>query len=502
MEKEREVIGYIIGETTTTEISFLSNKPPEVGSYVSIKYLDGREVIGMIEGVMHGCSVFNDVLNVNELLKLRELETKDSFYVTGKIKILGDMEEKKIPKIPPEPGTEVYSANEEMLKKIFSEGHVEIGKLISKDVPVKLDANKLCSRHLAILAITGMGKSNTVSVLLSELNKLNATVLVFDIHGEYKNIESYDEDNKLKINIIKPKINIYNIGSGTLADLAGVDVQATKQRPYIRRAVKNVKDNNQEVDFNSAEDYIKCIIEELEGFIEDNKRDTDSIQTAIFRLEDMLQFKKHLITLHYKPIDKIMENHINILPLENLDEGDMDIIISHFSKEILADRKEALRNGSPKPILLILEEAHLIIPNNRNTKSKLYISRIAREGRKFGVGLCIVSQRPKTLDPESLSQCNNLIISKLIEPTDQSHVQHASESLSEDLIKQLPGLNVGEAIILGPALKIPAMVKINRFNGKYGGEDINIVNIWKGSKSDYDSYDNYKLNILGKDELD
>jgi DNA helicase HerA-like ATPase len=157
----------------------------------------------------------------------------------------------------------------------------------------------------------------------------------------------------------------------------------------------------------------------------------------------------------------------------------MDIIVSYFSKEILRDRKESLRNGEPKPIFIIFEEAHLIVPQNRNTKSKLYISRIAREGRKFGVGICLVSQRPKTLDQESLSQCNNLIISKLIEPSDQSHVQHASENLSEDLLKQLPGLNVGEAVIIGPALKIPAIVKINKFNGKYGGEDLPIVDIWK-----------------------
>jgi DNA helicase HerA-like ATPase len=226
---------------------------------------------------------------------------------------------------------------------------------------------------------------------------------------------------------------------------------------------------------------------ELESFIEINKKDADSIQTAIFRLEDMLQFKKHVIGIHYNPIDEIRENHINILSLESLDENDMDIIVSYFSKEILRDRKESLRNGEPKPIFIIFEEAHLIVPQNRNTKSKLYISRIAREGRKFGVGICLVSQRPKTLDQESLSQCNNLIISKLIEPSDQSHVQHASENLSEDLLKQLPGLNVGEAVIIGPALKIPAIVKINKFNGKYGGEDLPIVDIWKNRTNNNDN---------------
>jgi len=485
MKDGREVIGYIVGETTTTEVTFLSNKIPEVGSYVSIEYPNGREVLGMIEGVMQSCPVFNEVLSVEDILKLRKLEREDSYQVIGKIKILGDVEEKKIPKIPPKPGTEVYSASEEVLKRMFSEGHIEIGRLLSKDIPVKLNVNMLCSRHLAILAITGMGKSNTVAVLLSELNKLKATVLVFDIHGEYRYIESYDPSNKLRVNIIEPKINVYEISSDSLADLAGVDVAATKQRPYIRMAVDDVKENRSESDFNSAEDYINSIIKKLNEFSEGKyKRDYNSIQTAIFRLKDMLKFKKHLITLHYNPIEKIKENYINILPLEGLDESDMDIIISYISREILADRKRALREGSPKPIFIVLEEAHLVIPKNRNTRSKLYISRIAREGRKFGVGLCLVSQRPKTLDPEALSQCNNLIISKLIEPHDQQHVQQASESLSEDLLKQLPGLNVGEAIIIGPALSIPALVKINKFNGRYGGEDLDIVGIWERSYSE------------------
>ena len=483
----KEILGYIVGETTNTELSFLSDKIPEIGSYVSLKYDDGKEILGMVEGVIQGCPVFDEILNVKDLLKLKELEIDDSFYIIGKIKVLGDVDNKKIPRAPPKPGTEVYGADEEVLKKIFSNGHIEIGKLISKDVPVKLDANKLCSRHLAILAITGMGKSNTVAVLLSELNKLNATVLVCDVHGEYKYIQSNDSNNKLRTHIVKPKINIYNISSGSLADLAGVDAQATKQRPYIRKAIKNVKNRYKESDFNSAEDYINEVIIELESFAEINKKDADSIQTAIFRLEDMLQFKKHLIALHYNPIDEIRENHINILSLESSDENDMDIIVSYFSKEILRDRKDSLRNGAPKPIFIIFEEAHLIVPQNRNTKSKLYISRIAREGRKFGVGICLVSQRPKTLDQESLSQCNNLIISKLIEPSDQSHVQHASENLSEDLLKQLPGLNVGEAVIIGPALKIPAIVKINKFNGKYGGEDLPIVDIWKNRTNNNDN---------------
>ena len=126
----------------------------------------------------------------------------------------------------------------------------------------------------------------------------------------------------------------------------------------------------------------------------------------------------------------------------------------------------------------ILEEAHILAPKSRSAGSKYWISRIAREGRKFGVGLCMVSQSPKSLDPDSLSQANNMIILRLVEPQDQRHVQTASESLSDDLVKQLPSLNIGEAIVLGLMSKIPTLVKIDEFAGKLSGGDLDIVAEW------------------------
>ena len=129
-----------------------------------------------------------------------------------------------------------------------------------------------------------------------------------------------------------------------------------------------------------------------------------------------------------------------------------------------------------------MEEAHILAPKNRNPSSKYWISRVAREGRKFGLGLCLVSQSPKSVDPDALSQANNMIILRLVEPQDQRHVQSASESLSEDLVKQLPSLNVGEAIVLGLMVKVPTLVKIDEFKGRTVGDDINIIDQWQSIK--------------------
>ena len=92
-----------------------------------------------------------------------------------------------------------------------------------------------------------------------------------------------------------------------------------------------------------------------------------------------------------------------------------------------------------------------------------------------------MSQSPKSLDSDALSQANNMIILRLVEPTDQNHVQRASESLSDDLIAQLPSLNIGEAIVLGLMTRIPTLVKVDEFQGKVSGGDLNIVEEWSRS---------------------
>ena len=129
-----------------------------------------------------------------------------------------------------------------------------------------------------------------------------------------------------------------------------------------------------------------------------------------------------------------------------------------------------------------VEEAHILAPQNRSSNSKYWITRIAREGRKFGLGLCLVSQSPKTVDHDALSQMNNMIILRLVEPEDQRHVQSASESLSQDLVNQLPSLNVGEAIVLGLMSKVPTLVKIDEFKGRRHGDDMDIVSYFKNIK--------------------
>jgi DNA helicase HerA-like ATPase len=185
-------------------------------------------------------------------------------------------------------------------------------------------------------------------------------------------------------------------------------------------------------------------------------------------------------------LTSIKKAHVNVLDLSQVDESVASVLVSHILRNSLQRSKNAANNGNRDELLensvfYILEEAHILAPNKRDSDSKRWIQRVAREGRKFGLGLCLVSQSPKTVDHDALSQMNNMIILRLVEPEDQRHVQSASESLSQDLINQLPSLNVGEAIVLGLMTKVPTLVKIDKFKGRSHGDDMDIVSYFRDS---------------------
>ena len=183
-------------------------------------------------------------------------------------------------------------------------------------------------------------------------------------------------------------------------------------------------------------------------------------------------------------LSNIKAGHVNVLDLSQVDESVASVLVSHILRNSLQRSKDAAHTGNKEDLLnnsvfFILEEAHILAPSKRDSDSKRWIQRVAREGRKFGLGLCLVSQSPKTVDHDALSQMNNMIILRLVEPEDQRHVQSASESLSQDLVNQLPSLNVGEAIVLGLMSRVPTLVKIDEFRGRRHGDDMDIVSHFK-----------------------
>ena len=475
------VVGICVGETSLTEVTFISDKMPKVGEYVTIEY-DGKQVLGMIENLIRG----NDALNVdiNDFKAIQKISRigVDENYIRGKVKILGDVNDNlKLPRTPVLPGTEIRLADKDILKDIFEvRNPLKLGCLVNQsDVDVNVDANPILSRHLAILAMTGAGKSNTVSVLIDQLLSYS---VVFDMHGEYKGAEFPNGD----VNVIKPKINPHYMAFNEIRRLVNIPTNGYIQERHFRRAFREAKAILSDGRATSN-NFLQLMYDILYEKSQEEGSDKQIVDVMNKIDDSMDRYSKLFDKDAGNILSNIKAGCVNVLDLSQVDESVASVLVSHILRNSLQRSKNAAHSANKNDLLdnsvfFILEEAHILAPNRRDSDSKRWIQRVAREGRKFGLGLCLVSQSPKTVDHDALSQMNNMIILRLVEPEDQRHVQSASESLSQDLVNQLPSLNVGEAIVLGLMSKVPTLVKIDEFKGRKHGDDMDIVSHFKGFK--------------------
>ena len=475
------VIGICIGETSLTHVTFISDKMPNVGEYVTMEY-NGKKVLGMIENLIMGNDSLNvDINDFKVIQKISRIGAEEN-YIKGKVKILGDVNDNlKLPRTPVLPGTEIKLADNEVLDEIFKvKNPIKLGCLVNQsDVEVNVEANPILSRHLAILAMTGAGKSNTVSVLIDQFLRYNLPIFVFDMHGEYKDAVFPNGE----VNVIRPKINPHYMSFHEIKKLVNIGANSYIQERHFRRAFHEAKESlkNGVAQTNNFLQVMYDILENKSLEEGSDKQIVDvmnKIDDAMIKYSNI--FDKNIGNI----LSSIKKGHANVLDLSQVDESVASVLVSHILRNALQRSKDAASKGEnliENSVFFILEEAHILAPKKRETDSKKWIQRVAREGRKFGLGLCLVSQSPKTVDHDALSQMNNMIILRLVEPEDQRHVQSASESLSKDLVDQLPSLNVGEAIVLGLMSKVPTLVKIDRFKGRRHGDDMDIISHFKNS---------------------
>ena len=421
------VVGICVGETSLSEVTFISDKMPKVGEYVTIEY-DGKKVLGMIENLIRGNDALNvDINDFKAIRKISQIGAEDN-YIRGKVKILGDVNDNlKLPRTPVLPGTEIKLADRDTLNEIFKVNNpIKLGCLVNQsDVDVNVEANPILSRHLAILAMTGAGKSNTVSVLINEMLSYFVPVFVFDMHGEYVGANFPNGE----VNVIKPKINPVYMSFHEIKRLVNIPSNGYIQERHFRRAFKTAKEMVRSGTAHTN-NFLQIIYDILLSDSQEEGSDKQIVD-VMNKIDDSMDKYANIFDNNIGNIlTNIKIGHVNVLDLSQSDESIANVLVSHIMRNALQMRKNAVHGKDERaldfPVFFILEEAHILAPNKRDSDSKRWIQRVAREGRKFGLGLCLVSQSPKTVDHDALSQMNNMIILRLVEPEDQRHVQSAS----------------------------------------------------------------------------
>jgi len=471
-------VGIVIGESKSTVVSAQSSRPLSVGEYVIIDSQNGK-ILGLVEKSIISSEALTDVRNFDEAIESKEvadLNSRDKNYKV-KIGVLGFLDKLQrgqvvLPAVPPLPGTSVLEATEKDLGTIFSPSGKEwirIGTLLRNiGIEAQINVNKIVSRHLGILAMTGMGKSNLVSLIAKHLSSLSGTLVIFDYHNDYENLAVS------RINYMATKINPRLLPGDKLAEV----IELRVLRESFTDSVKQAKDF-----WTALEESVSAYGHSTKGYADSASRVLDKIDDAKHRFSDILDPDCG------DPVDLIKESRVNVLNVAELSERQANAALSYYLQELLQQRKESVweRKGKDShkrahrflaPIFVIIEEAHVFVPKGEHTDTKYWASKVAREGRKFGIGLGIVSQRPRNIDPNVLSQMGSLAIMKIVQDDDQQQIASAAESLSKDLLSQLSSLNIGDAILIGQWVNLPSLVHVDEVKGKKTGSDLDAVSEW------------------------
>jgi len=486
-DKVKDYIGLIVGygsPPTHLNFTFQVRKGTEVsvGDFVEVP-IGSYVIVGRITRIKS----VNMSLRNPEFIKAhldRELPidariavTKDSWWEAD-VEIIALLHGDKIlpPNIPPSPGDFVYEADISTVNRILGikDDGIFVGHMYGhEDVRIVLDPETLLRLHFAIFGSTGSGKSYTVGVIVEEFLRLGYPVVIFDAHGEYSTLSMPNENEDEVAELIKlglrPRrfeIRLFHPSQMTVG-LEDLDIDAisevTSMTPimsdllylafkHIDRAeytLDNIKGSDQKKEW--IDRLVRAVNVVASRWKFDNKTKI-AIRRRLETLRELSIFGEKL------DIDRFVGKGVaTIIDISyGLTEYEKTVYVGLILKKLFDARRRRLI----PPLLVIVEESHIFAPQDRETYSKTMIRKVAREGRKFGIGIGLVSQRIVGLDKDAISQCGTKFILRIDSKTDLEYLRPYTSLLTQEDMGRIPHLPTGIAYITGQALRYPVLTKI------------------------------------------
>ncbi len=416
------------------------------------------------------------------------------------------------PRIPPNPGDAIYLASSDTLSRMLSpkkfqeHGSAHIGSLLTRkagEVPVVLSVKDVVSTHLAILASTGSGKSYTAGVLVEELMQPHngAAVLIVDPHGEYHTMQSIHGDAQFHANGYKPEVKIFTpdkikvrFSTLTEADVKYLLPEGTsdKMAHFLSQAFTSLRER---LKVENRADYAYAY-HDLRDEVNaqkfgDEKKDggnVSSIDGLLWRMDSRFGKSDSIFTSseHIELNELFKPGRCTILQLSDIEQHEQQVIVGALLRRVNKARVSIVRGETPKergdfvdyPVFTLLEEAHRFAPAGASVVSTNILKQILSEGRKFGVGIGLITQRPGKLDQDVLSQCMTQIIMRIVNPIDQQTVAQSVEGAGRAMLAELPALTKGQAVISGVGVNTPVMCRIRPRLTQHGGETFDAPSEW------------------------
>ena len=497
------------------------NSRTRIGEFVYYSAQDGdseRQIIGTIKGRKMVRNLPDTFLSdpetppaaVTALIGLEDIDSQELFEIQVETvgyfsESLGDFIN---PRIPPSPGDRCMLASAETLTDMLSartraaSGSAHIGSLLTREaneVPVVLSVKDVVSTHLAILASTGSGKSYTAGVFVEELmNAYNrAAVLIVDPHSEYKTLQSLhgdeqffgDDGYKPDVKIFSPDKIKVRFSTLTETDIRYLLPEGTsdKMSHFLRQAFRALKEGplgkKELYGYHDLRDYVT---KQKYGDSSDQGNQS-SIEGLLWRLDSRFDREDGIFSAdEHIPLDELYRpGRCTVLQLSDIEQAEQQVIVGTLLRRINKARMMTVRDEVSKsenfidyPVFTLIEEAHRFAPAGASVVSTNILKQILSEGRKFGVGIGLITQRPGKLDQDVLSQCMTQIIMRIVNPIDQQTIAQTVEGAGRAMLAELPALTKGQAVISGVGINTPVMCRIRKRLTEHGGETFDAPSEW------------------------
>ena len=434
----------------------------------------------------------------------------------------------------PTTGAEVHAIGSADIAKMFdrfqSKG-LAVGTLASHpSLKVCLDPTNLFGRHFAVLGQTGSGKSWTVASLVQKTVAVmpKAHIIILDLHGEYcwkrqdgSRHYAFADAIVRHVDARELEIPYWLMTYAELCDLLidRTEQAAHNQTAFFRDTLRQLREKEKTplglvrvtVDtpvYFSLDELVEAVDtknkEMVPGATKPKQGDMfGDFDRFLGRLASRMNDVRYDFLL--KPAVRTTSASLSGLLRDFVGLGAPKVavtVIDLSSVPFDVRPTVAAQIGrlafefnywNPEyrefPILLMCEEAHAYIPRDSDSQfagSRKSMERIAKEGRKYGVGLAIVSQRPHEVSETVLAQCGTFICLRITNPDDQDYLRKLVPESEGDLVSVLAGLGRGEALVLGEAVPLPTRLQFEKPNPTPNSDDVDFYNKWKTGPDDLD----------------
>ncbi|MCI4324664.1 MAG: ATP-binding protein [Thermoplasmata archaeon] len=484
MKRAVEEIGRIFGDVGLGQFHLSLTQAVERGDYLTVEDEGHGGVLCQLDDLRRKSDL--DVEHADGLG--HGADTPIHQNLIGVARVVGYRDGQglvKLPTVPFRPGAKVFRAEEPLIADVLGLKHrgnvgAYVGLLRNHSLRIELDINQLVQRHVSVLAKTGGGKSYLLGVLIEELLRHKVTCVIIDPHGEYGSLRKAAESNGVharfhveaqgfpqQIQEYSPDVSLNPTAKPLTFSLRHIeprDLLVFMGLTNVKSFLAPLKQILESVGATHPDYSVKDLVRAAEG-------GEGAVAETLHERLEYLEQTKLLGPQGTSLSDLVVKGKATLINLRGVAPDVQELVVARIASTLFDNRKK----GKIPPLFFVIEEAHNYAPQQGTATCSRILKNIASEGRKFGLGLCVVTQRAARIDKSVLSQCNTQLILQVTNPLDLKAIAQSIEGLTEGMTEMIQSLPVGVALVTGGGYHTPLFCEVRPRATRHGGESVTIV---------------------------